>query len=98
MPRSTDFVPKYRRHKASGKAVVTIAGRDHYLGAWRSQASRHEYDRLVGEWLAKRRPTRSLTSASDLTVVELCAEPAAQEIRKAHRPLLPRRTRQKAHR
>jgi hypothetical protein len=24
--------PKYRKHKASGQAVVTLAGRDHYLG------------------------------------------------------------------
>jgi len=49
MPRSSNFVPKYCRHKASGQAVVTIAGRDHYLGPWRSQSSRHEYDRLIGE-------------------------------------------------
>ena len=25
-------VPKYRRHKPTGQAVVTLCGKDHYLG------------------------------------------------------------------
>ena len=29
---STERVPRYRRHKATGQAVVTIDGRDIYLG------------------------------------------------------------------
>jgi len=45
-------VPKYRRHKPSGQAVVTLNGRDIYLGKWSTKASRTEYDRLIGEWLA----------------------------------------------
>jgi len=45
-------VPRYRRHKPSGQAVVTIDGRDVYLGKWGTVASRTEYDRLIGEWLA----------------------------------------------
>jgi hypothetical protein len=44
-------------HRASGQAVVTIAGQDHYLGPHGTTASRIEYDRLVGEWLAAGRPT-----------------------------------------
>ena len=33
MPRTTStFVPKYRKHRASGQAVVTLCGVDHYLG------------------------------------------------------------------
>ena len=43
--------PSYRRHKPSGRAVVTIDGRDFYLGTHGTKASRDEYDRLVGEWL-----------------------------------------------
>jgi hypothetical protein len=31
MPKLTKAVPKYRKHRASGQAVVTIAGQDHYL-------------------------------------------------------------------
>lgn len=49
---ATIKVPKYRRHKASGQAVVTLAGRDFYLGAYGSPASRAEYKRLIGEYLA----------------------------------------------
>jgi len=45
-------VPHYRCHKPSGQAVVTIDGRDVYLGKWGTVASRTEYDRLIGEWLA----------------------------------------------
>jgi integrase len=74
MPRITgSLTPKYRKHKASGQAVVTIAGRDHYLGPWRSKASKVEYDRLVGEWLAAGRPASGLAAADDLTVTELLA-------------------------
>jgi hypothetical protein len=40
-------------HKPSGQAVVTLSGHDHYLGKWQTPESKAEYDRLVGEWLAK---------------------------------------------
>jgi integrase len=73
MPKSINFVPRYCRHKASGQAVVTIAGKDHYLGPWQSQASRIEYDRLIGEWLAQGRPRFLPASPAELTVTELCA-------------------------
>jgi hypothetical protein len=55
--------PKLRRHKPSRQAVVTLNGRDHYLGPWpdghKSPAAdvRDAYDALVAEWLANgRRP------------------------------------------
>ena len=49
--------PSYRLHKASGRAVVTLNGHDHYLGTYGSPESRSLYDRLVAEWLANgRRP------------------------------------------
>jgi len=67
---STLRVPSYRRHKPSGQAVVTLSGRDFYLGKWNTKASRSEYDRLVQEWLAA---GRSLPSNGDdgLTVAEV---------------------------
>jgi integrase len=55
MPRLTNKLPSLRHHKASGRAVVTLNGRDHYVGAWNSPESRVEYDRLVAEWLASGR-------------------------------------------
>jgi len=45
-------VPKYRLHKPSGKAVVTINGRDYYLRIHDSQASKQAYSRLITEWQA----------------------------------------------
>lgn len=49
MPRLTNSLPKYRKHRASGQAVVTIAGRDCYLGPHGTKASRLEYDPLINE-------------------------------------------------
>ena len=49
---------------------MVIAGQTHYLGPWRSKASKVEYDRLIGEWLAAGRPEQ-LAPESDTTVVEL---------------------------
>ena len=48
----TPRVPSYRRHKPSGQAVVTLNGKDRYLGKWNTKASRVEFNRLVGAWLA----------------------------------------------
>jgi integrase len=55
MPRLIHATPKYRKHKASGQAVVTINGREHYLGPYGTKASKLEYDRLIGEWLSSGR-------------------------------------------
>lgn len=55
MPKLVNSLPSYRRHKASGQAVVTLNGKDHYLGPHGSTVSRNEYDRLIAEWLANGR-------------------------------------------
>ncbi len=39
---STERVPRYRHHKSTGQAVVTIDGRDIYLGI-----TARLYDRIV---------------------------------------------------
>jgi integrase len=51
----SNCVPSYRLHKPSGQAVVTLSGRDHYLGRHGSPESKAEYDRLIAEYLASRR-------------------------------------------
>jgi hypothetical protein len=43
-------VPKYRRHKATNQAVVTLNGRDRYLGKYGTSASKEKYARLIVEW------------------------------------------------
>ena len=47
--------PAYRYHKARDCAVVTIAGKNHYLGAYESAESREKYARLLLEWEANGR-------------------------------------------
>lgn len=44
--------PSYRRHKPTGQAVVTLSGRDIYLGKHGSAESKKAYKRLMLEWLA----------------------------------------------
>ena len=53
MPLVSTRVPSYRLHKPSGRGVVTIGGKDHYLvGPHGSPESKEHYDRLIAEWLA----------------------------------------------
>src|SRR4051794_13686603 len=47
--------PSYRHHKPTNQAVVTLNGRDIYLGIYGSPKSRAEYDRLIAEWLTNGR-------------------------------------------
>ncbi len=65
-------VPTYRLHKASKQAIVTLDGRDFYLGKYRTRVSRQAYDRLIAEWAANGRQLPA-TAQDGLTLVELCA-------------------------
>jgi hypothetical protein len=71
MPRLTTSVPKYSHHKASGQAVVTLDGKDFYLGVFNSPESKTHYDRLVGEWQANGRRLPQQFSRHAPTVDEL---------------------------
>ena len=42
--------PSYRLHKARNCAVVTINGKNHYLGSYNSPGSHEEYARLIAQW------------------------------------------------
>ncbi len=55
MPWNPEHTPQYRLHKKSGSAVVTLGGRDFYLGTHGSAASRRKYDRLIADWLGNGR-------------------------------------------
>jgi integrase len=48
-------LPKYCRHKTSGRAFVRIGGKMYYLGKHGSAASRREYDRIIAEFVANGR-------------------------------------------
>lgn len=74
MPRLNQTLPRYRLHRASGQAVVTIGGRDHYLGPFGSDASHRARDRLIAQWLADDRQTpRADEPAPPKTVNDLAA-------------------------
>lgn len=45
-------IPSFRLHKPSGRAVVTLNGRDHYLGDYSAPESQKQYGKLIDEWLA----------------------------------------------
>lgn len=68
-----NHLPKYRKHKASGQAVVTLSGKEHYLGPHGTKASKLEFDRLIAEWLQSGRSPLAV-DACDVTVVEICAK------------------------
>jgi hypothetical protein len=74
MPRIGTSVPRYRKHKASGQAVVTLSGQDFYLGPHGTQVSLKEYDRQISEWLARDRRPSSPAVEEGYTVVELIAD------------------------
>ena len=66
--------PSYRKHRASGQAIVTLDGQMFYLGRYGSKASRIEYDRVTGEWMANGRRLPAETDCSqDITINEVLA-------------------------
>jgi hypothetical protein len=73
MTRPQKLVPAYRKHNASGQAIVEINGRRHYLGPHGTKTSKIEYDRLIAEWLASGRSPAFGTPAHEISVVELVA-------------------------
>ncbi|WP_442485131.1 tyrosine-type recombinase/integrase [Aeoliella sp. SH292] len=72
MARPKQLIPSYRKHRASGQAIVQIAGHTHYLGPHGTVASKRNYDRLIAEWLARDRQPES-PPEERITVVALSA-------------------------
>jgi integrase len=59
-----------RHHKASGRAYVTVDGRQVYLGAWGSDEARRAYRDVVAQWEAANSPA-SPRPSTIVTVAEL---------------------------
>ena len=73
MPRTTK-PPAYRMYRRTGQAVVTLGGKDFYLGPYGTKVSRDAYDRLVGEWLVNGRRVPAREKNTDgATTMELIA-------------------------
>jgi hypothetical protein len=74
MPKLTQKIPSYRLHKGIGQAVVTLSGREVYLGLHNTPRSRKEYDRVIAEWIARGRVAPDEPNpTTGITVVELIA-------------------------
>ena len=63
--------PSYRKHAPSGQAVVTLQGKDFYLGRYNSKESERKYDALIAEYLANGRKLPPTRSETEITVEEL---------------------------
>lgn len=76
--RKGDRLPSYRLHKASGQGIVTLSGKDHYLGGHGTPKSKKRYQEIVAQWLAGGKQPMKPTAPADadddddgLTVAEL---------------------------
>jgi hypothetical protein len=67
--------PRYRKHRASGQAIVVLCGQCFYLGPHGTETSKLEYDRLIAKWLARGRRllTDPVEESGGITLVELIA-------------------------
>jgi integrase len=71
--------PPYRLHKTDGRAVVTLDGRDFFLGAHGTPENVEAYNRLIAAWIVNGRRTEGLGLVrddgvpADLTIVEVIA-------------------------
>lgn len=86
MPRLTKSLPRYRLHKASGQAVVTLSGRDFYLGAHGSAESQSAYQRCIGEWLASHKTMAVPALMNDTASVPTAPQRTVNEVFLAYWP------------
>lgn len=62
--------PKYRLHKGSGQAVVTVDGKDYYLGVHGTERSRTRYAEIVRAW----------SEPGSLPTPAPCSDPTVEEL------------------
>lgn len=80
--------PSYRKKTVpttKGKicyGVVRINGKDIYLGRWNTKASKSEYQRVIGEWLAC--GTAPANQPETISVTEICVD-YTREMKKRYR-------------
>ena len=66
-----NHIPSYRHHRSSGQAIVTINGKDLYLGKYKLPESRTEYQRVINEWLTRHRTHPVAEPQDGLTIAEV---------------------------
>ncbi len=82
MPRRPKgSLPSLQHHKPSGRARVTINGRDHWLGKWGSPEAQLAYQRLVAEFLVSGRVLMpAATSPQGLASQPSAAPPVTEPV------------------
>jgi hypothetical protein len=50
MPKLSNAIPRCRKYKGSGQAVIRLGSRDVYLEKYGSAASREDYKRAIAAW------------------------------------------------
>ncbi|TWT69343.1 tyrosine-type recombinase/integrase [Crateriforma conspicua] len=73
MARPKATMPSYRLHRSTKRAVVTIDGKDFYLGKYNSPESKAEYARLMAEYAVTGKAPRTDDESDAITVTELLA-------------------------
>ncbi len=72
--RKREDGPSYRLHSRSNQAVVTLNGKDYYLGPYGSKESKAKYHRLKSEFIASGKSRTFGVKANDITIIELVAD------------------------
>jgi integrase len=72
MPRLSTNPPRYCLHKATGRAVVYIDGKAHYLGHHGSEESKAAYRQFTADWSGRRGPASPspIVAPPALTIAE----------------------------
>ena len=83
-------LPSYRPHEPTGQAVVTLNGKDYYLGRHGTQMSKDAYDRLTAEWLAGGRqlPAARRSMADPAVPEEIELEPRTKPAHRSGGPTI----------
>jgi len=72
-------VPNLRKHKASGRAVVTLHNRDYYCGVWGSAESQKNYRRIISDYVSGTLKKTPVNEVLVLEVIAACLKELKQE-------------------
>ncbi|MGC4033711.1 MAG: hypothetical protein QM754_18655 [Tepidisphaeraceae bacterium] len=67
-------IPSLRLHKPSGQAVVTLNGKDYYLGRHGTPEAQAAYESRIGEYLLAGRIVPAGGEADPTDIRELCTD------------------------
>ena len=78
--RKTGSPPSYRLHRPTGQAVVTLDGRDRYLGRFGSPESHEKYERLIKVWRARQEQAGASPAEAPPVPLDLGDTPSVNDL------------------